>query len=159
MKLKIFTFRFSDTFRGFDDKVMQDFISDKEVIEYSEHFFINEKTPYLTIIISYRDINQDEKSRYTSRQDPRKELDESEKKLYDTLRNWRAAKAKQEGIPPYIIANNKQLAKMIRINAKTFSDLVKIDGIGEAKVEQYGKEILDIFSQHSKETVNDSPLK
>jgi hypothetical protein len=108
LKLKIFTFRFSETSDGFDDSAMQGFMADKEVIEYTEHFFVHEKTPYLTIVLSYRDIAQDEKKRYNQRQDPRKELDEQEKIMYDALRNWRAARAKQEGIPPYMIANNKQ---------------------------------------------------
>lgn len=152
MKLKIFTFRFSENFEGFDDTDMQKFIKEKDVIEYSDHFFIHDKTPCLTIIVSYRDIAPDEKSQYSRRNDPRQELNEREKTLYDALRNWRTARAKQEGIPPYIIANNKQLAKMIRIKAKTLSDLVKIDGIGELKVKQYGKEILEIISQHEKDS-------
>ncbi len=40
MKLKIFTLRFSDTANGFDDKPIQEFTADKEVVEYTEHFFI-----------------------------------------------------------------------------------------------------------------------
>jgi hypothetical protein len=38
LKLKIFTFRFSNTTDGFDDQPLQEFIADKEVIEFSEHF-------------------------------------------------------------------------------------------------------------------------
>ena len=34
MKLKIFTFRFSESIDGFDDKALQEFTADKEVIEY-----------------------------------------------------------------------------------------------------------------------------
>ena len=37
MKLKVFTFRFSESIDGFDDKPLQEFIADKEVIEFSEH--------------------------------------------------------------------------------------------------------------------------
>ena len=105
MKLKIFTFQFSDGANGFDDKPLQDFIADKEVIDFSEHFFIHEKIPYLNILISYRLLNHDEKRRDRG-QDPRKELDEKEKEAYDALRAWRAARARQEGLPPYMIANN-----------------------------------------------------
>jgi hypothetical protein len=47
LKLKIFTFQFSESAKGFDDKPLQEFIADKEVIEFSEHFFIHENTPYL----------------------------------------------------------------------------------------------------------------
>ena len=156
MKLKVFTFRFSESNNGIDDTVMQEFIADKEVIEFTEHFFIHEKTPYMTILISYRDIAQDEKKRYNQRLDPRKELDEKEKVIYDALRTWRAARAKQEGIPPYMIVNNKQLAKIIRLKAKSNSDLAKVDGIGEAKTKQYGQEILNTIKQHITDATDNS---
>ncbi len=148
MKLKIFTFGFSESAGGFDDQAMQDFMADKEAIDYSEHFFIHEKTPYLTVILSYRDISRDEKRKFNRAQDPRKELDEKEKGTYDALRTWRAARAKQEGIPPYMIANNKQIAKIIKIKAKTIGDLAGISGIGEAKTTQYGHDILEILNKH-----------
>ena len=63
MKLKIFTLRFSDTANGFDDKPIQEFTADKEAIEYTEHFFIHDKTPYLTVLLSYRDFASDEKQK------------------------------------------------------------------------------------------------
>ena len=133
LKLKIFTFQFSDGANGFDDKPLQDFIADKEVIDFSEHFFIHEKTPYLNVLISYRLQAADEKRKLNLRQDPAKELDEKEKQAYDALRTWRAARARQEGIPPYLIANNKQLAKMIKLRVTTKSALAKVGGVGEAK--------------------------
>ena len=87
MKLKVFTFQFSESRGGFDDEPLQAFIVDKEVIEYTDHFFIHEKTPHLTVILSYRDISPDEKRRLERRQDPRKELDEKEKTAICKKRN------------------------------------------------------------------------
>jgi hypothetical protein len=60
LKLKIFTFRFLESLDGFDDKPLQEFIGDKEVIEFSEHFFIHENTPYLTVMISFRLLTTEE---------------------------------------------------------------------------------------------------
>ena len=108
MKLKIFTFRFSESIDGFDDKPLQEFIADKEVIEFSEHFFIHENTPYLTVLIAYRLLAAEEKRKLDRRQDPRSELDDREKKAYDALRAWRSVRARQDGIPAYMIATNKQ---------------------------------------------------
>ena len=123
MKLKVFTFRFSESKDGFNDEPMQEFIAEREVIEFKDHFFVHEKTPYLTVILSYRDISPDERRKPYKRQDPRKELDESEQKAYDALRAWRGAKASQEGIPPYMIANNRQIAGMVKSKAKSKADL------------------------------------
>ena len=102
------------------------------------------------MLLSYRDISADEKRKPITkrRSDPRADLDEEEKKTYDTLRAWRAARAKQEGIPPYVIANNKQLVKMIKLGADTKTALLKVDGFGEAKAEQYGTEILEMLKAH-----------
>ena len=148
MKLKVFTFRFSENADGFNDEPMQEFIADKEIIEFSEHFFVHEKTPYLTVLISYRDISKNERAKLNRKFDPRKELDSREKETYDVLRAWRAERAKKEGIPPYMIANNKQIGDMVKLRAKTRADLARIKGIGDAKTSQYGEDILKILAKH-----------
>jgi len=63
LKLKVFTFRFSESAEGFNDEPLQEFIADKEVIEFSEHFFVHEKTPYLTLLLSYRLLNHDQRGK------------------------------------------------------------------------------------------------
>ena len=152
MKLKVFTLRFSGSTEGFDDQPLQEFIADKEVIEYSEHFFIHENNPYLTILVAYRALESLESRRFVRQTDPRLELDGADKEAYDALRAWRAAAAKMEGIPPYMIANNRQLAKMIKIKATSREALGRVEGIGEAKTAKYGDQILEIISRHLAET-------
>lgn len=125
---------------------MAEFIADKEVIEFKDHFYVHDKTPYLTVLLSYRELAVDERRRLNNRADPRAELDEKEKETFDALRNWRAARAKQDGMPPYMIANNKQLAKMVKTGASSKADLSKVNGIGEAKIEKYGEDILRILA-------------
>ena len=158
MKLKIFTFRFSETTDGFDDTPMQEFIIDKEIIEFTEHFYLHDKTPYLTVIISYRH-SQDEKRKASYAQDSANRLDALEKNAYDALRTWRAATAKQEGLPPYLIANNKQLVEIVKSKAASKAGLARINGIGESKVEKYGKEILDIMATHMNKVSADAVEK
>ncbi len=147
MKLKVFTFRFSESVDGFDDKALQEFIVDKEVIEFAEHFFIHENTPYLTVLIAYRLLAAEEKRKLDRRQDPRSELDDREKKAYDALRAWRAVRAKQDGLPAYMIATNKQFAQMIKLGAMEPAALSRVPGVGEAKIANYGEEILQVISQ------------
>ncbi len=146
MKLKTFTFRFSEVMDGFDDKSLQEFIADKEVIEFSEHFFIHENTPYLAVILSYRLLAAEEKRRLDRRQDPRSELDDREKKAYDALRAWRSVRARQDGIPAYMIATNKQFARMVKLGATDRAALTRVPGIGEAKIANYGEEILQVIA-------------
>ena len=149
MKLKIFTFRFSDDEGGFDDTALQEFMAGKEIIDFTEHFFMRDTTPYLTVLIAYRLISADEKGRGRNRESPREELDETEKTIFDALRAWRAARAQTDGIPPYMIATNRQLARFIRLKARTKTDLGAVSGIGEGKIAKYGDEMLSILAQSS----------
>ncbi len=148
MKLKVFTLRFSDSTGGFNDEPLQDFIADKEVIEFTEHFFVHERTPYLTVLLAYRSLSEDGRRRPASAPDLRRELDDSEKETFDALKAWRLARAKLEGIPPYMIASNRQLAKMVRLRASSRGALSAVEGIGEAKTAKYGDEILGILGKH-----------
>jgi ATP-dependent DNA helicase RecQ len=52
--------------------------------------------------------------------------------LFNTLRQWRAARAKAEGIPSYQIANNRQLAEMAESRPQSLTALAKLEGFGQA---------------------------
>ncbi len=150
MKLKIFTFRFSESSGGFDDEALQKYISDKEVIESANHFFVHDKTPYLTVIISYRDMSSEERRRRPRYHNYLNDLDEREAEVYNALREWRTIRASQEGIPPYLIVNNKQIAQMVKLNVRAKTELSKINGIGETKIKRYGADILKVLSKFLK---------
>ena len=62
--------------------------------------------------------------------------------------------SKKEGIPPYIICNNVQLARIVVKRPSSLNALQEIEGIGKSKIEKYGKEILQIIASHGK-PVND----
>jgi len=47
-----------------------------------------------------------------------------------------------------MIAHNRQVAKMVKLKARTKADLLKVKGIGEAKVARYGEEILKLLAEH-----------
>jgi superfamily II DNA helicase RecQ len=148
LKLKVFTFRFGENTEGFNDEELQQFTMDKEIIEFAEHFFTFDKRPYLTVIISYRDKPPGNTYKSVRKQDPRSELDERERQLYDVLRNWRAARTTQEGIPPYMIANNRQIAGMVKTNVKSKKDFNGIEGFGEAKITRYAEDIIKALVSH-----------
>ena len=146
MKLKIFTLRFSDEADGFDDGKVRTFLEDKEVVELMEHFFIRGKTPYLTLVVSYREIAPEDRRGRGRGRDPRDDLDPEEVRAYEALRTWRAAKARQEGIAAYMIATNKQLAAFVKRRAASKSDLDGVRGFGQARIDKHGEEILHIVA-------------
>jgi len=106
--------------------------------------------PTLVLVVCYRDVAPDERRASASpdkarRSDPREELDDIEKVVYDALRTWRTARAHQDGVPPYVVANNRQLARMVRLKAESRSALLKVEGFGEEKARHYGDEILEVM--------------
>ena len=48
IRVKLMTFRYSATLGGFDDTPLVDFIRDKEVLSFREHFYAVNEVPHLT---------------------------------------------------------------------------------------------------------------
>jgi len=79
-----------------------------------------------------------------SRIDYKEVLNEQDFALFSKLRELRKQIAEKEGIPVYAVFTNEQLAEIVRRKVKTKTEMRKIEGIGEAKVEKYGT----IFFNH-----------
>jgi len=67
--------------------------------------------------------------------------------VFNRLREWRGERCKAEGIPPYVICNNRQLAEVIRRRPSKLSELAEVDGFGEAKLKKYGADLLAIIAR------------
>ena len=152
MQIKIFTLPFNSRLGVFDDEKFNDFVKDKELVAVNDYFFHREETLYLTLVVKYKQSSFveetvfHEKTPEKNNEDWRKLLDDDLMPLFNTLRSWRNEKSKKDGVPPYIILNNKQLAKICRDRPPSNYDLMKVEGIGKAKAEKYGIDILKIVS-------------
>ncbi len=69
--------------------------------------------------------------------------------VFAQLRQWRKEAATAEGVPVYMVFTNEQLAHMVRQRVATKTDLAKIDGVGDARVEKYGEAVLEILRRAS----------
>jgi len=65
--------------------------------------------------------------------------------LYSMLRDHRARLAKNEGVPPYVIFNNKTLESLARYQPVTPAEALHVPGIGEAKIQRYAEPFLEII--------------
>ncbi|MFN7950216.1 MAG: ATP-dependent DNA helicase RecQ [bacterium] len=70
------------------------------------------------------------------------ELDAESLKLFESLRAWRLAVARNERVPPYVVASDRTLRDLARIKPRALHDLELAHGIGPAKVERYGRDLL-----------------
>ena len=62
------------------------------------------------------------------------------------LRAWRTQRARTDGVPPYIVLSDRTLKAIATARPATARALIQCDGIGPAKLEKYGDEILDLMS-------------
>lgn len=65
--------------------------------------------------------------------------------LRERLRAWRAAKARQLGLPPYTLFWDKTLDELCRVRPTTDAELLGIWGIGEQKRRLFGTELLALL--------------
>jgi ATP-dependent DNA helicase RecQ len=69
-------------------------------------------------------------------------LDGDELALLDLLKEWRRRRAEADGVPAYVICHDAALRGIAAARPKSEEDLVAVNGIGPAKMERYGTEIL-----------------
>lgn len=65
---------------------------------------------------------------------------------FNNLKQWRNERAAQDGLPPYMIAQNDSLMQIAVSNVKTPEDLISIKGFGEKRAQKYGEQIIQILS-------------
>lgn len=78
------------------------------------------------------------------------ERDPEEAKLHETLRRWRADRAKREDVPVYIVAPNRLLDEIARVKPKSRGDLETLKGFGPKRLEKYGDELLKLIQSLTK---------
>lgn len=148
MLIKVITLPFSSAHGGFNDEEAVEFLRDKELISVSDYIFTRNEIPYLTLVLKYfpyrTEVNPTERNHKQNDDDWRKMLSEEQMGLFNLLRDWRSKRCKKEGVPPYVILNNRQLALLVQARPQSLADLVRIEGIGKKKVDNYGAEILEI---------------
>jgi ATP-dependent DNA helicase RecQ len=77
-------------------------------------------------------------------QTPDDELDTTGRVLFEALRAFRIEAAREEKVPPYVIASDRTLRDIARLRPKTLGQLMLAHGIGPAKAERYGRALLRI---------------
>ncbi|CAN5576790.1 ATP-dependent DNA helicase UvrD2 [soil metagenome] len=58
------------------------------------------------------------------------------------LRSWRLERAKKDGVPAFVVFNDRTLEAIAEDLPGSLAELVELPGIGPAKIERYGDEIL-----------------
>ncbi len=73
---------------------------------------------------------------------PPADLDADSQRIFDALRAFRLATSRADGVPPYVVASDRTLRELALIKPRTIHDLELAHGIGQAKTERYGAQLL-----------------
>ena len=65
--------------------------------------------------------------------------------LVAALRAWRTHRAREDDVPPYVVLHDATLSAIVAQRPGSLSGLGRIKGMGPAKCERYGVEILGII--------------
>ncbi len=71
-------------------------------------------------------------------------LDARGQSLYEALRTWRLAAAREQGVPAYVVFHDGVLIEIARRRPSTLAALGTISGIGQKKLEAYGHHIVSL---------------
>jgi ATP-dependent DNA helicase UvrD/PcrA len=76
---------------------------------------------------------------------PRREP-EPDDPVYAALKQWRLRRATADELPAYVVFHNTTLAEIAGRRPRDLSELGTVPGVGPAKLERYGKEVLAVLS-------------
>ncbi|MBU0656759.1 MAG: HRDC domain-containing protein [Gammaproteobacteria bacterium] len=148
MKLKFFSV---DALEPDDDQsVVDSFCTRHRLISIDKRFVERGDYCYWSVCVTYLEPSSspakptkavDKKGRV----DYREALPPEDFARYSRLRDLRRELAEAEGVPVYTVFSNAQLAKMVTERVNTAVALAKIDGVGDAKLEKYGAQFLQLL--------------
>ncbi|WP_229401326.1 DNA helicase RecQ [Micromonospora okii] len=74
------------------------------------------------------------------------ELSPAAEPVFERLRAWRAATAKEQGVPAYVVFHDATLRQIAAEPPSTLAELAGVNGVGEAKLARYGEQILEALA-------------
>jgi DNA helicase-2/ATP-dependent DNA helicase PcrA len=74
------------------------------------------------------------------------ELTEADEPLLARLIDWRRERARADGVPAYVVADNKTLAAIAARRPASADQLLGVPGIGQRKVAMYGEDLLQLVA-------------
>ncbi|MBI2276211.1 MAG: DNA helicase RecQ [Dechloromonas sp.] len=73
------------------------------------------------------------------------DLAPADEALFQLLRKWRGDTAREQGVPAYVILHDKTLRELAEVRPVSHGLLAGITGMGSAKIEHYGEELLALI--------------
>ncbi|MEA1850707.1 HRDC domain-containing protein [Chryseobacterium sp. MHB01] len=147
MKVKVFKVRLDQEFLHHDQHMLDEFLGKHQIVKV-ETAFVNDEN-YWSVLLYFEalkmavtTVKESKSAKYTAENEA---LNSDEEKILYALKEWRSDKAKEQNLPGYFIATNKELISVAKYKPARKEELLDIKGFGKHKIENYGEEILEIL--------------
>lgn len=140
MQIKIFTISILA-----DDRDMEElnrFLRANRVVDIKKSLAMVDGNSYWTVFITYMpDKNSSPgDGERGDKVDYREVLDPDTFARFDKMRKLRKMLYERDGVPPYSVFTNAELAEIAKLKVLDMANILKIKGIGKKRVEKYGAE-------------------
>ncbi|MFG1682369.1 DNA helicase RecQ [Nonomuraea sp. NPDC049269] len=93
-----------------------------------------------------RDAPRVARAKTAAKDRPVVELPTAAEPVFERLRAWRAATAKEQGVPAYVIFHDATLREIATLSPSTLAELGTVSGVGENKLAKYGDQVLETLA-------------
>jgi ATP-dependent DNA helicase RecQ len=69
--------------------------------------------------------------------------------LLERLRRWRLETSQREGVPAYVVFHDRTLQEIAARRPASPEELAAVSGVGPAKLERYGAQLLDVLESRT----------
>ena len=143
MKVKVMQVRLDAFERENDEAALNAFLREVNVLQSTSQFTADE-VAYWSVILFYQERSEVRRSK--SDGIDLSELSAQEMEVFQVLKQWRNETANGLRIPSYQICHNAHLVAMAKSRPEEVSDLLKIPGMGERKVQRFGADLIAVLN-------------
>jgi superfamily II DNA helicase RecQ len=69
--------------------------------------------------------------------------------LIERLRQWRLERSREDGVPAFVVLHDSTLRELATLQPRTHGELASVKGLGPAKLERYGDDLLAVLEATS----------
>ena len=149
MQIRIFNVPLTDNGESLAE--LNRFLAGQKVLEVEQRFFQNEKGACWSFFVRFLSSIGSGFLSQTNKQkvDYKEVLNENEFAIFSKLRECRKIIASADAVPAYAVFTDEELAGIARLPAMETAKLIAVKGIGDKKVEKYGKQLIELFQSKS----------
>lgn len=152
MQYKKFILSLTDD--GLQEAELNRFLRGHRAIKVEQHFMPDEAL--WAFLVCYMDGEQKETApgahrSNSERFDPSKELTPEQLARYKHYAYIRLQLARRDNVKAFVVFTNRELAAIAKVEELSVDVLKGIDGIGEARIEQYGEDFVRMAIETIKE--------